>query len=148
MINRLKPTSQSRVSAERETSEFSFSSTCRFPSQLQESQAPSLGGEDPLETEMAIHSSFLPWEISWTEEPGRLQSVGLQRLRHNWATELTYTRLTATSAQVHLEGGSDPCRLQYNSAFQIQSSLQSRQRSSWFPARRMQEGCQLWRMRR
>ena len=40
-------------------------------------------GEDPLEEEMAIHSSILAWEISWTEEPGKLQSLGLQRVRHD-----------------------------------------------------------------
>ena len=39
----------------------------------------SLGQEDPLEKEMAIHSSILAWEISWTEEPGGLQSMGLQK---------------------------------------------------------------------
>ena len=39
----------------------------------------SLGLEDPLEKEMATHSSILAWEIPWTEEPGRLQSVGLQK---------------------------------------------------------------------
>ena len=54
-----------------------------LPSQLQESQAPSLGGEDPLEKEMATHSSFLTWEISWTEEPGGLQPIRLQRVRHD-----------------------------------------------------------------
>ena len=42
-----------------------------------------LGGEDPLEKEMAIHSSILAWKIPWTEEPGRLQSMGLQRVRHD-----------------------------------------------------------------
>ena len=45
----------------------------------------SLGQEDPLEEEMAAHSSNLVWEIPWTEEPGRLQSVGLQRVGHDWA---------------------------------------------------------------
>ena len=40
---------------------------------------PSLGGEDPLEKEMANHSSILAWEIPWTEELGRLQSMGLQK---------------------------------------------------------------------
>ena len=40
------------------------------------------GGEDPLEEEMANHSSILAWEIPWTEEPGRLQSMGLQRTEH------------------------------------------------------------------
>ena len=43
---------------------------------MQETQVPSLGGEDPLEKEMATHSSILAWEIGWTEEPDRLQSMG------------------------------------------------------------------------
>jgi len=42
-----------------------------------------LGWEDPLEEGMAIHSSILAWRIPWTEEPGRLQSTGLQRVRHD-----------------------------------------------------------------
>ena len=45
---------------------------------MQETGVRSLGGEDPLEKEMVTHSSFLSWEIPWTEEPGRLQSTGLQ----------------------------------------------------------------------
>ena len=49
---------------------------------MQETQVPSLGWEDPLEEEMAIHSSILAWKIPWTEEPGGLQSMGLQRVRH------------------------------------------------------------------
>ena len=43
----------------------------------------SLGQDDPLEMEMAIHSSILAWEIPQIEEPGKLQSVGSQRVRHN-----------------------------------------------------------------
>ena len=43
---------------------------------MQEIQFRSLGGEDPLEKEMATHSSILAWEIPWSEEPGRLQSMG------------------------------------------------------------------------
>ena len=43
----------------------------------------SLGWEDPLEKEMATHSSILAWKIPWTEEPGRLQSIGLQRVEHD-----------------------------------------------------------------
>ena len=46
--------------------------------EMQESQVPSLGWEDLLEKEMATHSRILVWRISWTEEPGRLQSMGLQ----------------------------------------------------------------------
>ena len=45
------------------------------------------GREDPLEEEMATHSSILGWKIPWTEEPGGLQSKALQRFRHNRATE-------------------------------------------------------------
>ena len=48
------------------------------PTAVQKMQVLSLGWEDPLEKEMAIHSSILAWEISWTEEPGGLQSMGLQ----------------------------------------------------------------------
>ena len=48
----------------------------------------SLGWEDPLEKDMASHSSILAWRIPWTEEPGGLQSTGLQRVRHDWATSL------------------------------------------------------------
>ena len=48
----------------------------------------SLGQEDPLEKEMATHSSILAWKIPWTEEPGRLQSMGSQRVGHDWATLL------------------------------------------------------------
>ena len=50
----------------------------------------SLGWEDPLEKEMATHSSILAWKISWTEEPCGLQSMGLQRAGHNWATNIKY----------------------------------------------------------
>ena len=50
---------------------------------MQENHVRSLGGEDPLEKAMATHSSILAWKISWTEEPGRLQSMGLQRVGHN-----------------------------------------------------------------
>ena len=52
----------------------------------QETQVWSLDQEDPLEKGMAPHSSILAWRISWTEEPGKLQSTGSQRVRHDWAT--------------------------------------------------------------
>ena len=50
---------------------------------MQGTQAQFLGQEDPLEEEMSTHSSILAWEIPWTEEPGGLQSTGLQRVRHD-----------------------------------------------------------------
>ena len=51
--------------------------------ETQEMWVPSLGWEDPLEEEMATHSSILVWEIPWTEEPGGLQSMRLKRLGHD-----------------------------------------------------------------
>ena len=53
---------------------------------MQETQVQTLGREDPLEKGMATHSSILAWEIPWTEEPGGLQSMGSQRVGHDWAT--------------------------------------------------------------
>ena len=55
---------------------------------MQEIQVWSLGWEDPLEKEMATHSSILAWRIQWTEEPGGLESTGSQRVGHDWATSL------------------------------------------------------------
>ena len=49
----------------------------------QETQVRSLDWEDPLEEGMATHSSILAWRIPWIEEPGRLQSIGSQRVRHD-----------------------------------------------------------------
>ena len=57
---------------------------------MQETWVRSLGWEDPLEKGMATHSSVLSWRISWTEEPGGLQSMESQRVRHNWVTN-TFT---------------------------------------------------------
>ena len=52
---------------------------------------PFLGLEDPLEKGMATQSNILAWRIPWTEEPGELQSMGSQSVRHNWATNITTT---------------------------------------------------------
>ena len=64
---------------------------------VQETWVRSLDQEDPLEKEMAPHSSILAWSIPWTEEPGRLQSTGSQRVGHDWVTSLTH--FTYTMAQ-------------------------------------------------
>ena len=53
---------------------------------MQETWVQSLVQKDPLEKGMATHSSILAWRIPWTEEPGRLQSMGSQRVRHDWVT--------------------------------------------------------------
>ena len=54
---------------------------------LQETQVRFLGQEDPLKKEMATHSSILVWEVPWTGEPGGLQSMGSQRVRHDLVTK-------------------------------------------------------------
>ena len=76
---------------------------------MYKTQVQSLGWEDPLEKGVAIHSSILAWWIPWTEEPGGLQSMGLQRVGHNWLTNtLTSVLLSPVSptAKFHCSG---PC---------------------------------------
>ena len=98
---------------------------------MQETWVQSLGWEDPLEEDMATHSSILAWRIPWTEEPGGLQSMGLQRVRHEDTTERLSTEflwklsskesacsaadagLTPGSGRFPGEGNSNP--LQYSS---------------------------------
>ena len=54
-----------------------------LPANAEQMQVRSLGGEDLLQKEMATHSSMLTWEVPWTEEPGRLPSMGSQRVGHD-----------------------------------------------------------------
>ena len=58
---------------------------------MQETRVQALGWENPLEKEMATHTSILSWEIPWTEEPGGLQTVGSQRVRCDLATKQQQT---------------------------------------------------------
>ena len=58
---------------------------------MQETWVWSLGQEDPLEKEMTTHSNILAWKIPWTEEPGRLKSMGSQRIWHDWVYMCTHT---------------------------------------------------------
>ena len=78
-------------------------------STMRETWVWSLGRENPLEKEMAIHSSAIAWKIPWTEEPDRLQSMGSQRVRHDWATSLILAMNTPCSfceeCWLHLKGG-------------------------------------------
>ena len=74
---------------------------------MQEPYIQSLSQEDHLEKGMATHSSILAWRIPWTEEPGRLQYIGLQRVGYNWETN-TFTSLQGyeydVKIQKHIEG--------------------------------------------
>ena len=65
---------------------------------MQETQVQSLGWEDPLEKEGATHPSILAWDIAWTEESSALQSMGSQKVGHDWSTERV---LTHTHAHTH-----------------------------------------------
>ena len=58
------------------------------PPTMQETWVQYLGGEDPLEKGMATYSSILAWRIPWTGKPGGLQSMGSQRVRHDWMTNV------------------------------------------------------------
>jgi len=60
-------------------------------STMRETRVWFLGWENRLEKDTAIHSSTIAWKIPWTEEPGRLQSMGLQRVGHDWVTSLSRT---------------------------------------------------------
>ena len=70
---------------------------------MRENLVQSLGREDPLEEGMATLSSILAWRIPWTKEPGRLQSMGSQRVGHDWATH-THVLSVRNSLQIQLHG--------------------------------------------
>ena len=67
---------------------------------MRETRVQSLGREDPLEKEMATHSSTLAWRIPWTEKPGRLQSMWSQRVGHDWATSISLSLSPDRSSSV------------------------------------------------
>ena len=69
---------------------------------MQKTWVWALDWEDLLEMGMATHSSILAWRISWTEEPGRLQSMGSQRVRHNLATNTFLHWIGYTHEHVHI----------------------------------------------
>ena len=76
--------------------------------EMQETWVQSLGRQDPLEEEMPTHSSILAWRISWTEEPGGLQLMGLQTVLHEWAhtqrTQLRGWALAFPIEDIHQKG--------------------------------------------
>ena len=71
---------------------FLVAQTVKHLPTMQDTQVRSLGQEDLLEKEMATHSSTLAWKIPWTQEPGGLQSIGSQRVRHDWATSMSMSQ--------------------------------------------------------
>ena len=100
-----------------------------------ETQVQSLGQED-LEREMATHSSILDQKIPWTEEPGRLPSMGSQRVRHDWVTSLTLTFTTHRTQSVSTYSGiQDPSPLDLTAS--------SRPHSNTFYSNQTGHSCQL-----
>ena len=96
--------------------------------EMQETQVRSLGWEDPLEKEIVTHSSIIAWKIPWTEEPGRLQSMGSQRVGHDWAAECTHAHAhTRVHAHTHTH------TLSFNQAYVTIQGL----RFSLFPYQEM-----------
>ena len=73
---------------------------------MQETRVHSLGWKDLLEKEMATHSNILAWRIPQTEEPGRLQSMGWQRVGHDWVTSLSLSTSTASADRLKKIGTS------------------------------------------
>ena len=82
--------------------------TVKRLSTMRETWVWSLGREDPLEKEMAFHSSTIAWKIPWTEEPDRLQSMGSERVGHDWATSLSLS-LSFCNSGVVLQSNFLPC---------------------------------------
>ena len=77
---------------------------------VQETWVQSLGWEDPQEKGMATHSNILARRIPWTEEPGKLQSMGLQRVRHDWATNIFISWMCCSTMSRNVSGSKTiPC---------------------------------------
>ena len=83
---------------------FPYDSVVKNMPTMRETWVQSLDWEDPLEESMATHSSILAWRMPWTEESGGLQSMGLQRIRHDWVSKCN----TAQHSKVEEMAESDP----------------------------------------
>ena len=79
---------------------FPGGSEAKVSATMQETQVQSPGWEDPLENGMATHSSILAWRIPWIEETGSLQSMGLQRVKYDWATNFHFIAILLSQVQL------------------------------------------------
>ena len=87
-------------------------------------QVPSLGQEDPLQTEMAAYFNSLPWRSPWTEKPGGLKPMGSQRVGHGWATDTCCTPETSIMLYVSFISIKNIIKLSANIALCVQWYLQ------------------------
>ena len=92
----------------------------------------SLGWEDPLENELACHSSVLAWKIPWVEKPVGLQSTGLQRVRHDWTHMISIMPCRRTQCCLHTSQKSLGCFWEYNCSHFFMSLVLSRLHSIFF----------------
>ena len=76
---------------------------------MRETQVWSLGQEDPLQKGMTAHSTILAWRIPWTEKSGRLQSMGMQRVGHDWATNIFTLIYPSTPTRMQPPRGQGLC---------------------------------------
>ena len=114
---------------------------------MRETWVQSLGREDLLEKEMAPHSSTLAWRIPWTEEPGRLQSIGSLRVGHDWATSVSVLPLSCIG-----EGNGNPlqCSCLENPRdggvwwAAVYGVAQSQTRLKWLSSRPYNLCCNYW----
>ena len=96
---------------------------------MQETWVPSLGAEDALEKEMATHLSILAWNIPWMEQPGRLQSIGSQRVGHDLETKCkhthTHTHKRERETQENRASGQNDCssHLKYHRQLKTNESV-------------------------
>ena len=88
--------------------------------ETQETRVWSPGREDPPKQEMTIYSSILAWKISWTEEPGGLQSMGSQRVRHDWS-HMRETPGTLTGKKKKADSKTSPHPTEYHIGFWLSS---------------------------
>ena len=108
-----------------------YSSTTIWKHQFVGTQSSwSFRWEDPLEKEMATHSSTLAWKIPWTEEPGRLQSMGSQRVGHDWVTSLSFPVFFMAQLSQMYEARSYSVESIYN--YQTFKTISGRSVSSWY----------------
>ena len=122
---------------------------------MRETRVRSLGQEDPLEKEMVTHSSTLAWRIPWREETGSLQSMGSQRVRHDWATSLTHSLivlLVLKKGKRHNKcKWSQKCGKCYNGAMggvpgSTKEALGAAWQWEWWFARSGDDWARTWRM--
>ena len=109
-----------------------------------ETRVRSLGQEDPPEREMATHSSILAWKIPWTEEPGGLQSMGLQSVRRNQTTSLSLLEGKLPQKNLHREVSINRNSTLNHHVFESTTFFWQHSCGFFFPSKRRPVCCSTW----